>query len=297
MRITSFILGVSVFLICPQISRAAETSAEENAVRQTAKAFVDAYDRGDAEAVAALWTEDGEYIIGNDTVKGRPAIAKLYAEFFREHPGSKMQVKIDSIRMLAPTVALERGTASVSGSLNEPSSASTYTAIHVKQNGKWLMVGVRDSEAPTIQVDRDLKELAWMVGEWTASKDATKVTLSCDWMTNKHFLHAVVTVQGSGGEVPGGTQIIGRDPVTGQLLSWFFSADGGYGRGIWNRDGSRWFIQTEGMTANGTPTAATNILYHADQDVASWQSTNRYLGNTPLPDIKEVVIERATAKK
>lgn len=297
MRIASLVLGVSIFLICPQISPAAETSAEENAVRQTANAFVDAYDRGDAAAVAALWTEDGEYTIGNDTVKGRSAIAKLYAEFFRQHPGSKMQVKIGSIRMLAPTVALERGTASVSGRPNEPSSASTYTAIHVKQNGKWLMVGVRDSEAPTVQVDRDLKELAWMVGEWTTSKDAAKVTLFCDWMTNKHFLRAVVIVHGSGGDIPAGTQIIGRDPVTGQILSWFFSADGGYGRGIWNRDGSRWFIQTEGITAIGSPTAATNVLYHADQDVASWQSTNRYLGNTQLPDIKEVVIERATAKK
>lgn len=99
-------------------------------------------------------------------------------------------------------------------------------------------------------------------------------------------------MHGKGGDMPGGTQIIGRDPVTGQIVSWFFSADGGYGTGMWQKDGSRWLIQTRGITADGTPTAATNMLYRADKDVASWQSFNRLRGDTPLPDVKEVVIER-----
>ena len=50
------------------------------------------------------------------------------------------------------------------------------------------------------------------------------------------------------------------------------------------------------MTADGTPTRATNVVYHADKNVASWQSFNRYRGETPLPDVKEVVLERVLNK-
>jgi hypothetical protein len=116
-------------------------------------------------------------------------------------------------------------------------------------------------------------------------------------MANKHFLRAEVTVHGKGAEIPGGMQVIGRDPSSGQIVSWFFSADGGYGTGMWQKDGSRWMIQTVGMTGDGTPTTATNLLYRADKNVGSWQSFNRILGDKPLPNVKEVVLERVSESK
>src|SRR4051794_25945843 len=85
------------------VLRAGEMTAEEQAIRNSAKEFVDEYDHRNAEAVAAKWTTDGEYIIGSRSVKGRAAIARLYGEFLRAHPGSKMEVKIESVRVLAPT--------------------------------------------------------------------------------------------------------------------------------------------------------------------------------------------------
>ncbi len=113
--------------VLQQPSGAAETTAADDAIRRTAQEFIEAYDHGDAAAVAAQWVPDGEYIIGERSVRGREAIAKLYADFFREHPGSQMKVKIDSIRLLAPTVAIEQGTASVS---NSPNGPPTSSALH-----------------------------------------------------------------------------------------------------------------------------------------------------------------------
>jgi uncharacterized protein (TIGR02246 family) len=275
---------------------AAEMSPEERAIRKDAREFASAYNDGDAEAVASQWTKDGEYTVGQQTVKGRDTIAKLYAAFFKANPGSKMEVKVDSVRVIAPTVALEEGTATVTGSANGPASASSYSAVHVKQGDKWPMVSVRESEAPAVQFDRDLKELDWLIGKWTAGKEATKATLDCDWMTDKRFLRVKITMSGKNGELPGGTQIIGRDPATGQLLSWFFNADGGYGSGRWQKVGSRWMIRTAGMSADGMPTMATNVIYRADKNVASWQSFNRRRGDTTLADIKEVVLERVQSK-
>ena len=226
----------------------ARSGPEESAIRQAANDFVDAYDRGNARC-GRRTLDEGRRIRHRFQQPSRAATRSpsCIGEFLRAHPGSKMDVKIDSIRVLAPTVAIEEGTASVKDSPNGPPSASAYSAVHVKQGDKWLMASVRESEMPSVQVDRDLNELDWLVGKWTASKDAAKVTLDCDWIANKHFLRAEVSMQGSTDEMPGGMQIIGRDPDSGQIVSWFFSADGGYGTGIWQKDGSRWVIQTAGI--------------------------------------------------
>jgi uncharacterized protein (TIGR02246 family) len=278
------------------VLRAGEMTAEEQAIRNSAKEFVDAYDHGNGEAVAAQWTTDGEYIIGPRSVKGRAAIARLYGEFLRAHPGSKMEVKIESVRVLAPTVAIEQGTAAVRNSANGPPSSSAYTAVHVKQGEKWLMANVRESEIP-MSAGEDLADLGWLVGAWAAEGDAAKVEMNYQWMANKHFLRGEIRATANGGSTSGGTQIIGKDPQSGRIVSWFFNADGGHGYGEWSRAGGRWTINTLGMSAGGAPTSATNVLYHASNAVASWQSVNRAIGDVRLPDAREVVIERVSSDK
>jgi uncharacterized protein (TIGR02246 family) len=255
---------------------------------------MEAFNRGNAKAVAALWTSDGEYSIGRQSLKGREAIANVYGGYFRTHPGAKMAVKIDSIRVLAPTVAIEQGTATTTEGQGGAKSESAYTAVHVKQGDKWLMASVRESEMPSTTISADLNDVAWLVGAWTADGDASSVEMRYDWMADKHFLKGQTTITTKDGSKSGGTQIIGKDPQSGRLVSWYFNADGGHGYGEWTQEGSRWVVNTQGMTADGAPTAATNILYHADDNVASWQSVNRSIGETPLPNMKEVVIERVS---
>lgn len=280
-----------------QFAKAAEPSAEEKAVRQTAQAFTDAFNKGDAKAVAALWATDGDYSVGSNTVKGRDEILKLYEEFFKAHPGSKMTVEVGSVRAVAPNVLVEEGTSAVSDSPNGPPTASGYTAIHVKQkDGAWLMASVRESEMPT-RLKQDLQELDWLVGDWTAEGDAAKVHVTYEWIANKNFLRGETKVHAKEGaeETIGGTQIIGRDPLTGQIVSWFFNADGGHGFGAWTKFGNRWAVQSQGTTADGVPSTAVNVHYNAGDNVMSWHSVNRTLGDQPIPDTKEIVFERKAA--
>jgi uncharacterized protein (TIGR02246 family) len=274
-----------------QVSRAADLSAEENAIQLSARTFVEAFDSGNAEAVANLWSEDGEYIVGETTAKGRTTIQRLYEEFFHTHPGARMEVRIDSIRSLAPTVALEQGTASVR-SPDGQSSASAYTAVHVKQGNKWLMASVRESETPPAAAGQSLQDLGWLVGSWAAWGDAAKIEVTYDWIANKNFLRGETVINSTEGDTSGGLQIIGQDPLTGQIASWFFNADGGHGYGVWFHVDTRWLIHTQGTTADGAPTAATNVLYHPDDNVLSWQSVNRSVADQSLPNTPEVVIER-----
>jgi uncharacterized protein (TIGR02246 family) len=293
--ICSTIAAIVAFNV--QLASAADPSAEETAVRNTAQAFVDAFNKGDAKAVAALWTEDGDYSLGADTVKGRDNIQKLYEEFFKAHPGSTMAIKIDSVRMFAPNVAMEQGAASVRNRRDGAPTASVYSAVHVKQpDGEWLMASVSES-VTLMRVKRDLNQLAWLIGNWAAQGDAAEVEITYDWIANKNFIRAETKVHAKEGDQAaiGGTQIIGVDPLSGQLVSWFFNAGGGHGYGTWSHDGKRWLIQTQGATADGVPSRAVNILYHAGDNVMSWRSVNRTLADEPLSDTKEIVIEREQA--
>ena len=101
-----------------------------------------------------------------------------------------------------------------------------------------------------------------------------------EWTADKNFLRGETTVQANdaAAATPGGMQIVGKDPLTGQIVTWFFHADGGHGYGVWTKDGSRWLLLTKGATPDGVLTTATNVLYHADENVISWQSVNRTAG-------------------
>ena len=63
-------------------------SADENAIRAAVESYVDAYNRGDARAVAAQWSETGEWISpSGQRFQGRPAIEKELKNLFAENKG------------------------------------------------------------------------------------------------------------------------------------------------------------------------------------------------------------------
>src|SRR5262245_242536 len=120
-------------LLSSRAQNAAETSVAENEIGQAAEVFCAAFDHGTADAISKHWAADCKYTYGQHHVKGREAVGRLYAESLKSHPGAEMTVAIDSIRVIAPTVAIEQGTASVKDSADGRTTSSTYTAVHVKQ--------------------------------------------------------------------------------------------------------------------------------------------------------------------
>ena len=121
-------------------------AAGEKAIRATAEAFTQAFNHGDAKAVAALWTETGSLADDRGRVfKGRKAIEDEYAAFFQAQPGAKMEVAVQSIELSAPNEPYEDGLARVVTKNGPERTASRYTAVHVLLDGKWLMAGVRET--------------------------------------------------------------------------------------------------------------------------------------------------------
>ena len=263
----------------------------EAAVRKTAAAFVAAFNKGDARAVAAFWTAEGEYVgpEGN-TVRGRAAIEKAYAEFFKKNPKPNLEVRIDTVRLLGARSALEEGTLRLRRPGDKEAGESRYSVLHVREADGWRMALVREW-VPDDSERNALEDVAWLIGEWSAKGKDTELEARYAWDENKTFLRCRYTLKEGGKTTSSGTQIIARNPAGG-LRSWLFDRSGTYGESAWSQDGNRWLIEASGTLPDGTVTTAVNILVPLGKDAFTWQSVERKAGETPLPDLPPVKVTR-----
>ena len=112
--------------------------ADTETIRTNAREFAAAFNKGDAKAVAAQWTEQGECTDADGTlIRGRANIEQAFAEFFKANPQAKLQVLVKAVRFPAPDVAVEEGVLRQTNSAKELPSTTMYTATHVRSGGKW----------------------------------------------------------------------------------------------------------------------------------------------------------------
>src|SRR4029079_13959134 len=111
----------------------ADQADDEAAIRKSDDAYVEAYNKQDAKALAALWSPEAVYIDpeSGDEAVGREEIEKEFAETFKGSKDAKLVVDVKAINFLSPNVAVESGTARILRPKEEPDE-STYSALFVK---------------------------------------------------------------------------------------------------------------------------------------------------------------------
>lgn len=276
--------------------RLPDSSADLAAIRAASQAFAGAFNKHDAKAVAAHWTDDGDFVDeSGQTHTGRAAIEKGYAAYFADNPKAQIRIVIDNLRLLSDTAAVEDGRAMVEPPPAGAPAVGKYTAVHVKIGGKWLMSTVRETRLETPSAYRNVADLDWLIGEWIAEEHGAKTESVCRWVANKSFVERKYTVTHPDGATASGVQLIGWDPQGGHVQSWNFSSDGGHAVGVWSPMAGGWSAEVRGVTGDGTPTVAVNLLKKLDDDAYVWQSVQRSAGGTPLADTDEVVIKRRPA--
>src|SRR5262249_42871508 len=91
-----------------------EKGKDGDAIFENAKAFVDAFNKGDAKALAAFWAADGDYTdVKGHHIKGREKIEAAFKEVFAESKGLKLRIDSVSLKFVTPDVAIEDGTTEV----------------------------------------------------------------------------------------------------------------------------------------------------------------------------------------
>jgi uncharacterized protein (TIGR02246 family) len=273
---------------------AEQPAGDEAAIRKTVDSYVAAFNKADAQALADHWSESAVYtnrFTGEEAV-GREAIAEQFAAIFKEKEGLKLNVSIESIRLLSPNVAVEHGTAKLLASQAEPEE-DKYTAIYIKQEGKWLLDRVTDGDADEAPSHYEqLKVLEWMVGSWVDEDDQARVETECNWTKNRNFLTRSYSIVVGDQIEMSGMQVIGWDPAAKTIRSWTFDSDGGFAEATWTHKKDRWFIQNKGVLADGRKASAVNVMKPVDANSFTWQTTERTAGGELLPSVDEVLIVR-----
>ena len=171
--------------------------------------------------------------------------------------------------------------------------------VLVKQNGRWLIESAHETIAHLPPQTNHLKELDWLVGDWSSETSKAGITLrtACDWTANQAFLIRKFKVEGKEAILHGGTEVIGWDPRTNRIRSWVFDSDGGFGENVWVHDGNRWLIKYSGTLADGSEASATHILTKVDAATATLQSRDRVVNGAAAAGHSRDRIEAASGRQ
>jgi uncharacterized protein (TIGR02246 family) len=140
------IIGLSLSLVVPGAARGqGSVAADEGAVRRLIQQHDQARTSGDWKAVASLFAEDGSTLTSaGEWRKGRAQVesggAKSGADVYK---GGKYTTRIDTVRMLAPTVALADGRFEISNIGGGRSRTGHITYVLVKSGNDWRIAGTR----------------------------------------------------------------------------------------------------------------------------------------------------------
>ena len=160
----------------------------------------------DAKALAEHWGAEAVYInplTGVPSGRSRSHRERVYSD-----PCSAEGRKVGGGRRIPfgfifPGVAVENGVAKLIAADGQPGESS-YTAIHVKREGKWLLDRVTELELPVVlSALRATQDLEWMIGVWVDGDDQARIETTCQW-TRQEFHHTVVHRVGRGPNRHGG---------------------------------------------------------------------------------------------
>lgn len=277
-----------------------EPPAADAPIRAAAQAFAEAFNRGDAAALAAHWLEKGD--ASDDTgarFQSRQAIAAEYHALFQKHPGIKMTVQVTSVQQPTATTAVEDGVTQISRKDEPLPVISRYTAFHTLEDGKWLIASVREWHVAGGSNLSQLKELEGLIGKWECKSSDATVHSEFRWSVGKHCIQRDYSVVRKGEVASSGMQIMGWDPQARQIRSWSFDSSGGSGTGLWTPTADGWRVDSHGALADGTPTASRDFVIRApgENNVLGWRSVGRMVGQNQLPDTREVVLDRVVEKQ
>jgi hypothetical protein len=141
-------------------------------------------------------------------------------------------------------------------------------------------------------LDVSLKELDWLIGTWHVATKEREVTTTYEWDENKVFIRGKYTVKEGDKVIESGLQMIGKDNAEGAIHSWVFSSDGGFGDGLWTREGKKWTVDVYGVTPEGRELTATAIYIHLDANTYTWQSVDQAVDGVPISDTVPIKVTK-----
>jgi len=308
----------------PAPGRPSPAVADEQAIRAASQAYIQALKRGDGPALAEMWTADGDIVDGQGNVlKGREILAQTKLPAAGE-PQPEFRFGATQVRLIGAGVALEDGTVEVILPGSQQASEGRFSAVWVNREGAWRLASLREWQLDRSRGPELLQSLEWMVGDWNvidhaqgdgpahtpqpavagqtagagAPPAATRMEISVRWNPQRTYLvrdlkiFPPVSPEGTPATEPVGivSQRIGWDPLSKQIHSWAFSADGGHGEAVWTQEDGSWVARSTSVHPDGRLTSSMNIYTYDGRDECTWQSFQTHAGGDLVAPITMTMV-------
>jgi uncharacterized protein (TIGR02246 family) len=272
---------------------------DEDAIRAVAKQYMAAVAQGDLKAATSFWVPGGDIV--DTSRRSRPASEVLAEELKATSPGPRMTLNVtnSSIRVLTTDSAIEDGTSEVTRPGLTAPLQGHFSAVWVKQQGKWRLASLRETRSETAASDSSAADataaLDILTGHWTAQVGDKTFAISAAWNPTHTFLVRELKVSAKGGLLQSASEQIGWDPATHHVRSWMFDSDGGHAEGVWTLEGNAWIVQAATTLADGKRMTSTNIVSLEGHDALVWKLTNGRRNGKVMNDV-EIKLTRGSAQ-
>jgi len=292
-------LAPSLAIICLALavhSAHAADDADEATIRKSDEQVVAAFNAGKADELASMFLAKGELIDEEGGVyQGPGAIKELLTAFFKQYPGAKLGIHVESIRLVGP-VAIDEGTRTMTTADGALKSQFRYIAVWAKGEKGWQLASFRDfADDPAPTPHENLEPLAWLIGDWINEGADGKVAITYRWSDDKNYLLGDFVMTAAAGATRKTTQRIGWDPSVSRIRSWMFDTDGGFAEGAWTVVEDGVVIKSTSVNPDGTTASATMNLTKKDKDHYSIEGTDRVIGENLEDDFEITVTRRPPA--
>lgn len=294
---TNLSAGVMLALTLASGLRGQEASPEIAGLEKAAKDFVAAYNKKDAAALAAMFTETGEItdLEATDVTTGRADIQARYEAIFEAPDAPQIAIEVDSVRLVGKDLAIEDGTVHATPPGDDPVPTSmTYTAVLQKsEDGVWRIASTRD-RGDASDVAGELAGLAKeLKGDWTATRDGLRLDIAFGWDDSGNYLIGDMLATAADAKPLKTTIRIGWDAARKTITWWTFDDGGGFAKGDWTPvDDSSWLVRTEGVTDDGEVTSANQTLTFDGKDAFVWKAGERLIDGEKQPDVEMRVVRQ-----
>jgi uncharacterized protein (TIGR02246 family) len=142
-------MGCAFVLLCSMLSvtyapAQATNAADETAVRDIVQRYVDARERRDASALAALFTADADqFTTSGEWRRGRDAVVKGGLASSQRNPGTR-SITVETVRFIAPGVAIADGPYGIRGGAATERSMWT-TIVLARTPAGWRIAAIRNA--------------------------------------------------------------------------------------------------------------------------------------------------------
>ena len=142
--VLTVVIAAAIAMQSPASTNSNPSSRDEAAVRTVVKAYLDARERNDPQALRALFTEDVDQLVSSgEWRRGREAVVQGTLASSARTSGART-ITIQTIRFPTPDVAIADGPYEIGGGQGGASRQMWSSFVMTRVGGRWLISAIRN---------------------------------------------------------------------------------------------------------------------------------------------------------